>query len=285
MTKVQSISAVAILLVAATSPVLAQAPTSAGAQPAQTTADAANVPVKGPVDTSYVLGPGDVVEVGLVGRGDFSQRARVGADGTILLQYIGKIQASQRTVLELADDIRNALISGGFFKEAVVRAEVVGISSRYVTVLGFVGSPGLVTLDKTYHLSEILARVGGRSPSGANYILLTRAADGKSEKYMVSDLAAGGPEKDPVVANGDKIFIPSIENEVAYLSGAVKSPGTVPLTPNMTVRMAIAKSGGVTEDGNENKITIVRAGVKVKNVKIDDVIQPGDIITIGERLF
>jgi polysaccharide export outer membrane protein len=266
----------------------------AGAQPsaslAQTPADknagvGAGAEKPSTVDTSYILGPGDVLDLGLVGRGDWGSRVRVSADGTILLPLIGRIPAAKRTVLEIADDIRQALIRGAFFSDPIVRAEVAGISSRYVTVLGFVGSPGLVTLDRAYRLSEILARVGGRAASGADYVVLTRAAGGEPARFPVDALASGRPEEDPLVANGDKIFIPSAENEVFFISGQVNSPGSFTVTPGTTVRRAIAKGGGVTPNGSEKKVTLIRDGQKLKGVKLEDTVKVGDIITIGERLF
>ncbi|HZZ34032.1 MAG TPA: polysaccharide biosynthesis/export family protein, partial [Phenylobacterium sp.] len=159
-----------------------------------------------PVDSSYVLGVGDAVEIGLVGRGDFTSRVRVSTDGTILLPLIGHIHASDRTVIDLADDVRQALIKGGFYSDPVVRADVVGISSRYVTVLGNVGTPGLLPLDRNYRLSEILAKVGGRGGSGAPYVLLTRAGAPKAERFSIDKLAAGSEDEDPIVHAGDKIF-------------------------------------------------------------------------------
>jgi polysaccharide export outer membrane protein len=259
---------------------------------AQATPPATPAPAAGPstpqataVDSSYLLGPGDVVEIGLVGRADFGSRARVSTDGTILLPMIGAIPAAQRTVLQLADDVRQALIKGGFYSDPVVRTEVVGINSRYVTVLGSVGNPGLLPLDRNYRLSEILARVGGRTGSGADFILLTPASGGPSQRYTIAQLASGGPDKDPMVHTGDKIFIPTTENEVFYISGQVNTPGAYPVTEGLTVRMAIAKGGGVNENGSEKKVKIVRQGQTLKGIKLEDPIKVGDIVTIGERLF
>jgi len=244
-----------------------------------------NTPQATAVDSSYLLGPGDVVEIGLVGRADFGSRARVSTDGTIQLPMIGSVQAAQRTVLQLADDIRQALIKGGFYSDPVVRTEVVGINSRYVTVLGSVGNPGLLPLDRNYRLSEILARVGGRSGNGADYIILTPASGGPSQRYSIAQLASGGQDKDPMVHTGDKIFIPTVENEVFYISGQVNTPGSYAVTEGLTVRMAIAKGGGVNENGSEKKVKVVRDGKPLKGVKLEDPIQVGDIVTVGERLF
>jgi polysaccharide export outer membrane protein len=236
------------------------------------------------VDASYALGPGDAVEISLVGRSDFLNRVRVSTDGSILLPLIGRIKAEGRTVLELGDDVRQALIKGGFYADPVVRADVVSISSRYATVLGAVGSPGLLPLDRNYHLSEVLARVGGRGGAGADYVVLTHAG-GESKKYSVNDLATGGNDKDPIVQPGDKIFVPSGEAQMFYVSGMVNSPGGYPASEGMTVRMAIARGGGVNENGSEKKVTLVRNGKELKGVKLEDPVLPGDVLKIGERLF
>jgi polysaccharide export outer membrane protein len=236
-------------------------------------------------DRSYALGMGDVVDVSVVGRTDFNTRARIGSDGTIVLPLLGAVTAVEKTPSQLADEIRGGLERGGFFSAPVVRVEVVGFASRYVTVLGNVGNPGLLPLDRTYRLSEIMARVGGRASGGGDYVVLTRI-DGTSKRYKISDLAVAIGDADPAVAAGDKIFIPAAENEVFYLTGAVKDPGMYQLNEGMTVRLAIARGGGVSDMGSEGKVKITRKGKQLKGVKLDEtVIEAGDIIKIGERLF
>ena len=79
----------------------------------------------------YILGRDDVIQVGLLGRSDFGGRARVQADGTIQLNFIGKIPAADRTTSELAETIGEALKKGGYFADPVVTIEVVGFASRY----------------------------------------------------------------------------------------------------------------------------------------------------------
>ena len=87
-------------------------------------------------DQTYILGPADVVEVSVLGRSDYTTRARIGEDGTILLQYLGRVNASNKTASQLSDEIASALQKGGFFSNPVVRVDVVSYASRYVTVLG-----------------------------------------------------------------------------------------------------------------------------------------------------
>ncbi len=277
---------VALVAGVSTVAIAQQEPQPQGGPAASAPAPAPVAPaINAPVDSSYILGSGDVIAIALVGRNDLNARVRVSTDGTILLPFIGRTKAAGRTVLELAEDIRQALMKGGFFSDAVVQAEVVGITSRYATILGAVGSPGLLPLDRNYHLSEILAKVGGKGSGGADYVILTRAAGGGPQRYAIDALATASPDQDPIVAAGDKIFIPNSEKEIFYISGQVRNPGAYPVTEGMTFRTAIARGGGVGENGSENKITVVRGSVTLKNIKLDDKIKVGDIVTIGERLF
>lgn len=253
----------------------AQAPT--GPAPVSSTpagiADAAS--------SAYVLGRDDVIEVGLLGRQDFTGRTRVQADGTIQLPLIGKVQVADRTTAEVSEMIRKSLISGGFFADPVVTVEVSGYASRYVTVLGAVGSPGLIPINRPYRLSEILARVGGVRDGAADH-LVVRSDGGEERKLLIRDLATGGDDQDPYVRAGDKIYAPMAEN--FYIYGQVNAPGRFPITSEGTVRMAIASAGGLTASGSDKKVTVTRANKKVK-VDLDSKVQPGDVIEIGERLF
>jgi polysaccharide export outer membrane protein len=231
--------------------------------------------------SAYILGRDDVIEVGLLGASGFGGRTRVQADGTIQLPLIGKVPVADRTTAEVSELLRKALVAGQFFTDPVVTVEVVGYASRYVTVLGQVGSPGLIPINKPYRLSEILARVGGVRDGAADH-LVVRSDDGNESKYLIRDLATGGDAQDPHVKAGDKIFAPVAET--FYVSGKVNSPGQLALTSDTTVRVAIARAGGLAESGSDKKVTVTRGGKKTK-LKLDDKVEPGDVIEIGERLF
>lgn len=250
-----------------------------GAQPSQ--AASASIPAVESASSAYILGRDDVMEVGLLGRSDFGGRVRVQADGTIQLPFIGKMQAMDRTTAELSEAIRKALQSGGFFADPVVTIEVVSYASRYVTVLGSFGAPGLIPMNRPYRLSEILARVGGVRDGAADY-LVVRSEAGEERRWLIRDLAIGDVSKDPYVSPGDKIYAPAAET--FYIYGQINGPGNYQLLSGMTVRMAVAKGGGLTESGSEKKITANRGGKKVK-LNLDDKIEPGDVLVVGERLF
>jgi polysaccharide export outer membrane protein len=254
------------------------APAASAASPDQTAMPSA----PSAADQSYILGPDDVIQVEVLGRSDFNTRARIGQDGTIQLPYLGSVNAANETTPSFADKITKALEAGGYYSKPVLRVEIVSFASRYVTVLGSVTNPGLVPVDRAYHLSDILARVGGVREGGADYVFV-RSDKGDGKEYSIKELATGGTEQDPFVAPGEKIYVPKAE--LFYVSGQVKSPGAFALERGMTLRMAISRAGGLTDLGSLGHIKVTEPDGKVETVTQDTPIKAGDVIVVGERLF
>lgn len=71
--------------------------------------------------------------------------------------------------------------------------------------------------------------------------------------------------------------------------GAVRNPGLYPVDPTMTLGDALALAGGTTPDGNPNKLSVIRGGVKISRklshgIRVaDSEIRSGDEIFVPER--
>lgn len=255
----------------------------AGAQAAATPASTATGSDSASALTEgYVVGVGDIVEVSVLGREDYRARVQVQVDGTIQLPLIKDIKASDRTVLQLRNDIRRALISGQYFNDPAVSVVVAGYSSRNVTILGEIVNPGIVPVDRSYRLSEIIARAGGLKETASSEITLTRE-NGERQSYDLKKIATGSDQDDPIVNPNDRIFIDKLAE--VYVTGQVNSPGVQALRGVTTLRVAIARAGGVNAQGSMKRVKVYRDGKRIKDFSLDDAIQPGDSIEVGERLF
>jgi polysaccharide export outer membrane protein len=239
------------------------------------------VPPSSSPDQGYILGPEDVIQVDVLGRTDFSTKTKVGSDGKIQLPLIGTVPASDRSALQLRDEIKKALQKGGFFTQPIVEVQIVSYASRYVTVLGAVANPGLIPVDRPYRLSEILARVGGIRENGADHVIVRTKAGERN--FAIKDLATGNETLDPYVQPGDKIFSPNAD--LFYIKGQVKAPGGFGLTPHMTLSMALARGGGITDLGSDSHIKILRNNVEVSPKDLNVEILPNDVIDVGEGWF
>lgn len=254
-------------------------PPTATAQPAQAAQD-----MQAPVSMSdgYVLGPGDVVDVTVLGRDEFKPRVQIQTDGTLQLPFLGTVQAADLTVLQFRDKVRRLLEAGGYYSEPVVNVAIATYASRYVIVLGEVGQPGMVPVDRDYRVSEILARVGGPRDTGADLLTLRRVS-GEELKLDLKKIAIGGPSEDPIVSPGDKLYVPKAET--FYVYGQINRPGTYKIDKGMTLRKAIATGGGLTAMGSEKRVKVFRDGEEIKKFDLSGLIRDGDVVVVGERFF
>lgn len=254
----------------------AAAPTAApAANSATSTTPAANS------DAGYVLGPDDVIEVSVIGQPEFTTRSRIRADGTIVLPYVGSTAVSGDTPVSLSKRIAGVLKAGGYYSNPIVSIEIAGYASRYVIVLGALAQPGLQPVDRPYRVSEIVARSGGIRGDGADFVIVRREK-GEELRLPFEKLATGDAKDDPFVLPGDKVYVPPAETY--YIYGQINAPGVFPLRDKLTLRKAIARSGGLGAAGSEKKISVFRDGKKTA-IALDDPILPDDVVVVGQRSF
>lgn len=101
------------------------------------------------------------------------------------------------------------------------------------------------------------------------------------EEALTSKLQAGYL-KNPKLT----LAITSYRN--VYVSGEAKTPGAFPFKEGLTVLKAITLAGGWTDRADKGRTTVLRkvAGVEqVITVKLEDSIQPDDIIIVPESFF
>lgn len=258
---------------------------SAQAPPAKATPAAAQAtpPAAQPAkaDTGYILGPDDTIEVSVLGQPEFTTRGRIRADGTIVLPFVGSTTVSGDTSVSFAKRVAATLKAGGYYSNPIVSVEIAGFASRYVIVLGAVGQPGLQPVDRSYRVSEIIARAGGMRADGADFVVIRREKGGEL-RLPFEKIATGAVEDDPFVSPGDKVYVPPAETY--YIYGQINAPGVYPIKDKMTLRKALARGGGLTALGSDKRINVYRGGKKAP-LDLDAPIQPDDVVVIGQRAF
>jgi protein involved in polysaccharide export with SLBB domain len=110
----------------------------------------------------------------------------------------------------------------------------------------------------------------------------------------IADLRAGKQEANPFIRPGDYVLV--TEAEPVYITGAVMSPGGLYLRDQLTLSRALAMVGGARKEAKLSEVKVYRqvpgatnsepivvdvAAIK-KNQKPDFVLQPYDIIEVGE---
>lgn len=72
-----------------------------------------------------------------------------------------------------------------------------------------------------------------------------------------------------------------------YINGEIKKPGSYPYRKGLTVDMAATLAGGFSERASKTNISLISEENKNlrKSVSLNDVVKPGDVITINESFF
>ncbi len=151
---------------------------------------------------SYALRPGDVLEISVWGREEYSGRFQVDEQGRVHYPVLGEINAAALTVAEFRDTLRTGL-------SRLFTNPFVTVTPRFrITVLGEVRSPGLYVVDPTLSVLDIVALAGGATPVGnLNNIRLFRS--GEEQRVSFEEASVRGQTIQQIgVRSGDQVMVP-----------------------------------------------------------------------------
>lgn len=229
--------------------------------------------------TREKLGVGDAVRVTVFQQPDLTTDARISERGTLAMPLLGEVKVAGMSPGEASSQIANALKNGKYLKHPQVTVALTTVRSRQVSVLGLVARPGRYPLDDTStRLSDVVAAAGGIATGGSDTVTVIR--NGQAKKVAML-------EKTFDLQNGDTVYIERAP--VFYVYGEVLRGGAYPVSQNLTVMQAISLGGGITPRGSDRRVKLRRTGQDGKVVetdaKLQDIVQPDDVIFVKESLF
>ncbi len=246
---------------------------------------------------AYPLGPGDKLQITVYNVENMSQTVVVDPSGAITFPVLDKVQVGGLTVPELQKRLEDLL--GQFVKGPQVGIQLLEYGSRYVNVLGEVGSPGRVPLKGALRVLDAVSQAGGYTSKSGDVEITRRDASGqlKTKVFTREELLGAGSEQCNIfVLDQDVINVQAIKS--VYVSGEVKNPGSFPYNRDLTLLRAITLAGGFTQWAKKDKVDILRdtpqGTPKVLTVDVTDVekgkredvpLLPNDHVVVKERKF
>lgn len=244
-----------------------------------------------PAKSDYQLGAGDVIKITVYQSPDLTLETRVSETGVISYPLLGTVKLGGLTIPQAEKTISDGLLKGNYLKNPQVSILVAQVRGNQASVLGNVNKPGRYPLETAgMRLTDLLALAGGVATTGSDTVTLTGTRNGKplrTEIDLPSLFAAGGGAKDPLIYDGDVVFVDRMPT--VYIYGEVQRPGAVRLERGMTLMQALAAGGGVTARGTERGIRVNRTGADNKTFEVrpamTDQLQNGDVIYVRQSLF
>lgn len=181
---------------------------------AQAEGPARGAPTPQAVASTYLIGPGDTLQIFVWKNPDLSTEVPVRPDGRITTPLIQDMQAQGKTPTELAGDLRTSLAN--YIQDpnvtVVVKTFAAPNNSAAVRVIGAAVTPKTISYRSGLTVLDVMIDVGGLTTfASGNRAVLIRKEDGvyKTHALHLADLVKSGDMKaNMAVMPGDVIRIP-----------------------------------------------------------------------------
>jgi len=224
----------------------------------------------------YQVGHEDLLEISFFGQDDLSGEVRVNGQGKISMALVGEVEVAGLTPREIENQLYNLYKEGRFFINPQIKVLVKEYRHQRVVVSGAVAKPGAYEMIGPRTLLEVIGQAGGLSDKAGDVIHVIRSQSAPERSKALKEatresfspgaatividlrrlLVDGSMQLNLPIKNGDVIHAPFADN--AYVMGAVKKPGNVPVKEKLTIGQAIALSGGLDYGLASNNVTVVR---------------------------
>ncbi|MGQ0572178.1 MAG: SLBB domain-containing protein [Armatimonadota bacterium] len=237
------------------------------------------IQAQGPAD--YVLGPGDILDIGVLGQSDLTRSVTVRPDGKISLPLIGEVLATGLSPAQLTERLTTALRV--YLKEPVVTVTVTQtrVSEALVYLVGEVRNPGSFEMRKGWTVMEAIVQAGGLTDKASlkKSSLIRRVANQTIPLDLDRLVKKGDQSANVVLEGGDVILIPEFLNRVLVM-GSVRTTGAFDLREGSRVLDAIVAAGGPSEKAKVGSVGLTRqvgdARVLVATIDLNKIMKQGD---------
>jgi polysaccharide biosynthesis/export protein len=161
-------------------------------------------------DTTYVIGPEDLLTIDVWKEKELSGPVPVRPDGKISLPLLNDVQAAGLTPMQLMTSLTEKLKK--YVSDPTVTVTVTTINSRKVYILGEVTRPGAFPLVPDMTILQALTTAGGPTPyARTSKIYVLRSQNGVQNKlaFNYKQVVRGGsPEQNILLKSGDTVVVP-----------------------------------------------------------------------------
>ena len=250
----------------------------------------------------FRIGPGDRVDVEMLGAGQASQPALVGPDGKIYFDLLPGLPVWGLTLTQTRDLLERELKQ--YYKSPRATVTLREVRSSRVWVLGRLNAPGIYPLETPMTVVDAVTRAGG---------LYTAQFTGTTEeladlrnsfllrhgKFMPVNfkklIHEGDMSQNIYLEADDFVYLPSAMSTEIYVLGAVGQARAVSFKDQVTLISAIAEARGTLPDAWLREVVIIRGSLTEPHYAVVDfqdilkgkaqniALQPRDIVYVPDR--
>jgi len=257
-----------------------------------------------PSTAPYRLGPGDRIEIELLGQGDDTTKALVGPDGRIYFQLLPGLSVWGLTLQETRQLLEREM--SHYIRNPRVSITLREVRSRRIWVLGRLNTPGVYAMDQPLTVLDAITRAGGLY--SARFTGTTEELADLQHSFVMRRgrllpvnfkklVHQGDTSQNIYLEPDDFVYLPSALSTEVYVLGAVTRPRAISFKDEVTLSSAISSAQGFQPQAHIGGIVVVRGSLtepsyavvdylKVLTGKAPDIrLQPHDIVYVPDRPF
>lgn len=230
-----------------------------------------------PARDLFTLGPGDRIQVEIIGQPTSSDEVTVGPDGKIYYDLLPGTDVWGLTIGQAKRRLESGLekYTSGIQLSITLRA----VGSKHFWMLGALQQPGIYPTTSPITLLEAMSLAGG-----------TRHAQSAATTVDISDLRHafvirngqplpvdfqrllehGDMSQNIYLQPDDFVYVPSGAAREIYLFGAVRTPRAMALSETPTLVAAITAGGGTLRDAYVSQVAIIRGSLTKPEIAVVD---------------
>ncbi len=262
-----------------------------------------------PTTNRFTLGPGDRLEIEILGDTTTRGTNAVGPDGRIYFHLLPGVDVWGLTLAETRELIERELLK--YVRERPqVAVNLLGVQSQRVWLLGRLNTPGVYPMPAPMTLLEALALAGGPTSPTALASLgggpvtssfseevadLRRSFVIRGGQPLPIDfhrlLKEGDLSQNIYLRPDDFVYVPSTTTKEIFVLGAVMQPRSLAYREQMSLISAIANAQGTIKDAYLSHVAIVRGSLtepKIAIVDYKDIVRgkaPDVLLDAGDIVY
>jgi len=257
---------------------------------------AQNIAAEPTAKASEQIHYGDIVDIDVIGSLEFDWRGGLTPEG--FLEGPNRLEKPVFALCRTVDDVGAAVRAGyqSILRDPNVVVRIIDRSNRALAYVdGAVKKPQRYQLKRPVSLAELMVLSGGISDTSSGEISIFRppnvncrdrrsgelsfenAATQAPRKYsiQIADLLSGKQEANMSILTGDIVTV--VEAPPVFVTGDVRSPRRMNLTPELTLSRAISAAGGAVKLFSGQRARIFRRGAKgVLDLDMQKVFEGGE---------
>ena len=252
-----------------------------------------------PSEKLFTLGPGDYVEIEIIGQPKSRATTMVCPDGKIYFNILPGVNVWGLTLAQARELLQKELAR--YISDPEVSLSLREVGSKDVWMLGSLAKPGIYPISGPMTLLEAVAQAGGISRA-ASAVSTEDLADLRHSfvirhgRFLPVDfyrlLKQGDMSQNIYLQPDDFIYVPSALARRIFVLGWVRNPSSVGYNDQVTLVSAITRAGGTLSGAYSTHVAVVRGSLSNPQIAVVDykailkgqapdvVLEPHDIVYV-----